>query len=180
MVRSSCTRDRLSGMERSTYVIAAGSNRRGRHGTPPAEIAAALEHIKGRVTAAAIRSSAPMGPSTRRFANTVALVETRARPEKLLRRLKRIERRFGRRPGQRWGARVIDLDIILWSGGAFEGPGLTIPHPAFRERDFVLTPLLDLAADWRDPISGFTVRQLHSRLTRRRPLPSRSGAGAGP
>ena len=158
-------------MERSTYVIAAGSNRRGRHGTPPAEIAAALERIKGRVTAAAIRSSAPIGPSTRRFANTVALVETRARPEKLLRRLKRIEREFGRRRGQRWGARVIDLDILLWSQGVWHSPGLTVPHVALRQRGFVLGPLAVIAPHWRDPVDGRTVRQLAHAVDRPRPRP---------
>lgn len=167
-------------MTRSTYVVAAGSNRRGRHGRPEAEVAAALAAIKGAVRAAPIVTSAPVGPSIRRFANTVALVETRAGPEKLLRRLKRIELRFGRRSGQRWGARVIDLDIILWSGGMYAAPGLVIPHIAFRSRDFVLSPLRALAPDWRDPISGLTVRQLHARLTRRRALPRRVGAGEGP
>ncbi len=167
-------------MKRTTYVVALGSNRCGRHGRPAAEVAAALGKLRGRVTAAPVMTSAPLGPSIRRFANTVALVETRAGPQKLLRRLKKIERRFGRRNGQRWGTRVIDLDIILWSGGAYDGPGLTIPHPAFRERGFVLGPLLSLAPGWRDPISGLTVRHLHNRLTRRRPLPRRSGSGAGP
>jgi 2-amino-4-hydroxy-6-hydroxymethyldihydropteridine diphosphokinase len=167
-------------MKRSTYVVAAGSNRCGRHGRPEAEVAAALRAIKGRVSAAPIVRSAPVGPSTRHFANTVALVDTRADPDKLLRRLKRIERRFGRRRGERWGARVIDLDIILWSGGAYRALGLVIPHPAFRTRDFVLAPLVKLAPRWRDPLSGLTMRQLHARLTRRRPLPTRVGAGAGP
>lgn len=167
-------------MTRSTYIVAAGSNRCGRHGRPEAEVDAALHAISGRVTAAPVVRSAPLGPSSRRFANTVVLVETQASPDVLLRRLKRIERAFGRRDGQRWGARVIDLDIILWSGGAYETPGLVIPHPAFRTRMFVLAPLLALAPRWRDPLTGLSVRQLHARLTRRRPLPSRVGAGAGP
>ena len=125
-------------------------------------------------------SSAPVGPSIRRFANTAAVVETTLSPRDLLRELKAIERRLGRRPGRRWGARVADLDIVLWSGGTFRGRDLTIPHPAFRTRDFVLRPITNVAPHWRDPISGQTIRQLHARLTRRRPLPRRSGAGAGP
>lgn len=158
-------------MGRSTYIVAAGSNRCGRHGRPAAEVRAALNAIKGRVTASAIIPSVPLGPSTRRFANAVALVETKADPEKLLQRLKRIERRFGRRPGQRWGARVIDLDIVLWSGGCWAGPGLTIPHPRFRERRFVLDPLVRIAPGWRDPVTRLTMRQLHARLTAPVPLP---------
>lgn len=157
-------------MGRSTYVVAAGSNRRGRHGRPEAEVAAALARIRGRVIASPFVATPPLGPSMRRFANAVALVETRAGPEKLLRRLQRIEARFGRRRGRRWGARVIDLDIVLWSGGCWASPGLAIPHPRFRERRFVVDPLLTLVPDWRDPVTGRTVRQLHARLTRRRPL----------
>lgn len=169
-------------MARTTYIVAAGSNRRGRHGRPEAEVAAAWTALarKGRtrVTPSATLASAPLGPSLRRFANAVALVETRADPEKLLWRLQRIERAFGRRTGRRWGARVIDLDIVLWSEGCFAAPGLVIPHPAFRARRFVLDPLLQLAPRWRDPVSRLTVRQLHARLTRRRPLPRRAQAQA--
>lgn len=96
----------------------------------------------------------------------------------MLARLKGIERAFGRRRGQRWSARVIDLDIVLWSGGPWSSPGLTIPHMAFRERDFVLAPLLGVAPDWRDPLSGLTVRQLHARL--RRVLPRVDQGGTRP
>ena len=167
-------------MKRSTYVVALGSNRCGRHGRPEAEIAAALRALRGCISVAPIVSSAPLGPSTRRFVNTVALVETKARPEKLLHRLKQIERRFGRRAGQRWGTRVIDLDIILWSGGRYVAPKLHLPHREFRVREFVLAPMLTLVPRWRDPQTGLTVRQLHARLTRRRPLPNRGLAGAGP
>ena len=54
--------------------------------------------------------------------------------------------------------------MILWSGGAFSGPGLTVPHPLFRTRDFVLVPAAAIAPRWRDPITGLTVRQLRFRL----------------
>jgi 2-amino-4-hydroxy-6-hydroxymethyldihydropteridine diphosphokinase len=167
-------------MMRSTFVVAAGSNRRGRHGGPHEEIAAALAALSGVVAIAPIITSAPLGPSIRRFANTVAIIRSDAAPDAFLLLLKAIEQRFGRRRGQRWGTRVIDLDVILWSGGSYEAAGLVIPHPAFRDRDFVLGPLTHVAPAWRDPLTGLTMRQLHARLTSRRPLPSRSGAGAGP
>ena len=160
-------------MGRTTYIVAAGSNRCGRHGRPEAEVAAAFARIRGHVVPSPIIPSAPLGPSTRRFANAVALVETRADPEKLLRRLQKIEARFGRRRARRWGARVIDLDIILWSEGCWASPSLIIPHPAFRERRFVLEPLARIAPDWRDPVTSRTIRQLHARLTRRAPVPRR-------
>ena len=111
----------------------------------------------------------PVGPSLRRYANSAAVIETRLDPPALLVLLKRIEREFGRRPGgQRWTSRVLDLDVILWSGGPFAVPGLTIPHPLFSARDFVLAPAVCIAPDWRDPVTGLTVRQLHARLTRPR------------
>ena len=66
---------------------------------------------------------------------------------------------------------MLDLDLVLWSGGAWSSPGLIVPHPAYRERAFVLGPMLAVAPDWRDPLSGLSTRQLHARLTRPRPTP---------
>lgn len=148
------------------YVVAVGSNRRGRHGAPRAEVAAALERLGG--LASPIFSSAPVGPSSRTFANAVTLVASPLDPPAMLARVKAIERAFGRRTGRRWGARVIDLDLVLWSGGAWSSPGLTIPHPAFRHRGFVLAPLAAVAPAWRDPVTGRRVRHLLARLTRPR------------
>jgi len=142
------------------YVIALGSNRRGRHGAPEAELRAALDAIGGVVKASPVIATAPLGPSRRRFANAAALIESGEAPPELLARLKRIERDFGRRRGRRWDSRVMDLDIILWSGGAWASPGLTVPHPQFRARGFVLRPLNVIVPDWRDPLTGRTVRQL--------------------
>ena len=136
-------------------------------------LAAALERLEAEgvelVDAAPVLLTDPVGPSHRRYANSAAVVATRLEPPELLVLCKRIEREFGRRQGgQRWASRVLDLDVILWSGGPFAAPGLTIPHPLFRTRDFVLAPAAHIAADWRDPVTGFTVRQLHARLTRPR------------
>ena len=153
----------------STYVIALGSNRRGRHGAPEREIAAALTALGDVVARSPTVASAPLGPSNRRYANAVALIETPEDPATLLVRLKRIERRFGRRAGRRWGSRVIDLDIILWSGGAWTSPGLVVPHAAYRTRGFVLAPLAGLVPAWRDPRTGRTIRQLAQLVDRRRP-----------
>ena len=147
-------------------------------------LAAALERLAAEglrvIAAAPVMETDPVGPSIRRYANSAAVIETGLDPEALLALLKRIEREFGRRPGgRRWRARVIDLDVILWSGGAYASADLTIPHPLFRERAFVLAPALAVAPDWRDPITGATVRQLHARLTRLHALPKRT-AGEGP
>jgi 2-amino-4-hydroxy-6-hydroxymethyldihydropteridine diphosphokinase len=151
-------------MATTSYAIALGSNRPGRHGPPERELAAALAAL-GKLTAVSpILRTPALGPSSRRFANAAAILETDETPPELLRRLKAIERAFGRRPGLRWGARVIDLDIILWSEGAWGGPGLVIPHPQFRLRRFVLDPLARIAPLWRDPLTGRSVRQLQARL----------------
>ena len=165
---------------RSTYVIAIGSNRRGRHGAPADEVCAAVKNLGGVVAVAPTLMTPPLGPSQRRFANSAAVIESDESPPQLLARLKRIERAFGRRRGRRWGTRVIDLDIVLWSGGAWAEPGLVIPHPAFRERLFVLVPLLALVPRWRDPVGGRTIRQLAARLTRKARTPRAAAAGRGP
>ena len=157
------------------YAIALGSNRwHGRHGDPKSVIAAALAAIAATdatiVATSATLSSAPLGPSRRRYANAAALIETRLVPPALLALLKHIECTFGRRPGQRWGARVLDLDIILWSGGEWSSPALSIPHPHWRTRRFVTDPLAQIAPDWRDTQTNSTVRHIAHRLRRAQPV----------
>ena len=165
----------------ATYAIAVGSNRCGRHGAPECEVAAAIASLPDVVAASPVVASAPLGPSVRRFANAVVLIESGREPPALLSALKTIERRFGRRAGRRWGARVIDLDIILWSGGIWASPGLAVPHPAFRSRRFVLAPLAALAPRWRDPVTGLSVRQLLRAVDRPRPVRLGRGTdGGGP
>lgn len=156
------------------YLVALGSNQRHhRYGRPRDVLAAALGRLEREgirvLDVAPVLLTDPVGPSLRHYANSTAVLETRFEPPALLALLKRIEREFGRRPGgRRWTARVLDLDVVLWSGGSFAESGLTIPHPLFRVRDFVLAPAVCIAPDWRDPVTGLTVRQLHTRLTRPR------------
>ncbi len=158
-------------MASAIYAIGIGSNRRGRHGGPVDEVRAALTTIGGVVAASPIIMTPPLGPSIRRFANAAALIDSDESPPVLLARLKRIESAFGRRRGQRWGARVIDLDILLWSGGRWHDDRLTVPHLALAARSFVLKPLITIAPHWRDPVSGRTVRQLAHAVDRPRPHP---------
>jgi 2-amino-4-hydroxy-6-hydroxymethyldihydropteridine diphosphokinase len=87
--------------------------------------------------------------------------------------LQSVELHFGRhRRGQAWQARTLDLDIICWSGGMWisDNPALAIPHPAMRVRPFVLAPAAAIAPDWRDPISGRSIRQLFHSINRSKPL----------
>lgn len=162
-------------MPTTSYAIALGSNRRhGRHGAPARVLAAALDALAdGTVRLLAVSPTIPtpaLGPAGRAFANAAALVETELDPPALLDRLKTLERRFGRRAGRRWGPRVLDLDIILWSHGRWRDERLTVPHREFRHRDFVLHPLATIAAGWRDPLTRLSVRQLRARLLRPTPV----------
>jgi 2-amino-4-hydroxy-6-hydroxymethyldihydropteridine diphosphokinase len=153
----------------TSYAIALGSNRPSRRGSPVQTIrAAALELEVERLSS--VHSTAAVGPAGRGFANAAALLRSDLDPPALLARLKALERGFGRRPGRRWGPRALDLDIILWSGGAWGGDGLIVPHPDYRRRAFVLEPLAEILPGWRDPLTGATVRQLLHRLRRRRPV----------
>jgi len=137
-------------------------------------VLAAMEELSALGTVDArspVIASAPIGAAPRIFANAVAQLETDLAPPALLRELKRFERDFGRRPGKTWGDRVLDLDIVLWSGGRWHSRRLHIPHRGLAARSFVLGPATAIAPGWRDPDSGLTLRQLQARLTRPQALP---------
>ncbi len=89
----------------------------------------------------------PVGPQDQPdFINGVARLETRLRPEPLLRQLQQIERAQGRRPSAvRWGPRVLDLDLLLYGTLHQDRPKLRIPHPELGRRAFVLIPLAEIA-----------------------------------
>jgi 2-amino-4-hydroxy-6-hydroxymethyldihydropteridine diphosphokinase len=160
-------------VQTTSYIIALGSNRRhGRYGAPAQIIDAALSAIALPLIAVSRTiQSRPIGPSSRTYANAAAMIETDLSPLALLAHLKAVERAFGRRAGQIWAARVIDLDIILWSDGVWASSTLCIPHAEFRQRPFVLGPMVEIAPDWRDPISALSTKQLKARLDRKRALP---------
>ena len=126
----------------------------------------------GTVTARSdVIDTAPLGPAQRLFANAALVLETELDPEALLAALQRTEREFGRKRWRRWGDRVLDLDIVLWSEGVFRSPSLIIPHPEYHRRGFVLVPAGAIAGHWRDPVTGLSLLQAKARLTRPRPAP---------
>jgi 2-amino-4-hydroxy-6-hydroxymethyldihydropteridine diphosphokinase len=91
----------------------------------------------------------PLGPQDQpEFVNAVAGVLTAAEPRALLESLQGVERRLGKvEPAVRWGPRVIDLDLLMVGDLRLEEPGLTLPHPGLHQRNFVLYPLSEIAAE---------------------------------
>jgi len=97
-----------------------------------------------------------------KFLNAAAEIETELAPLELLNVCKAIEERLGRvrNTDDKWGPRVIDIDIVLWGDRVDQLDGLTIPHPEFRTRQFVLAPLEEIGGEVVDPVTGKTVAEL--------------------
>ena len=101
------------------------------------------------VSASSLYRSAPFGGIEQPdFVNATAAVLTQLGPAELLAELKDIEARQGReRNDQRWGPRVLDLDLLVHAAASVDEPGITVPHPGIGERNFVLLPLLEIAPE---------------------------------
>jgi 2-amino-4-hydroxy-6-hydroxymethyldihydropteridine diphosphokinase len=96
-----------------------------------------------------------------RFANAVAKLDVRGEADALLVVTKDIEQRVGRVPGERYGPRAIDVDLLLFGDEEWDAPELTLPHPRILGRDFVVTPLLEIAPHVTLP-DGRAVTRLHA------------------
>ncbi len=94
------------------------------------------------------------------FLNQAISIETNMGPETLLRTLKTIEIELGRVETQKWGPRVIDIDILFYGNEVVESPDLKIPHPYIQERRFTLIPMNDLAPDLIHPVLGKSIYDL--------------------
>jgi dihydroneopterin aldolase/2-amino-4-hydroxy-6-hydroxymethyldihydropteridine diphosphokinase len=101
------------------------------------------------------------------FINGVVAFETLLGPEELLEFLKELEKLAGREKTVRWGARTLDLDILLYEDVVTDGKELTIPHPDMHNRDFVLRPLAQLSPHIRHPLLQKTAGQLLAGLEER-------------
>ena len=121
--------------------------------------ARALEALAtGGVSHSAIYRSAAVGPPGQDdYLNAVVGLDTELEPLDLLDTLQALEQAAGRRRGQHWGPRTLDLDLLLYGDIGMQHPRLQIPHPHMTRRDFVLTPLADLLGrEYRLP-DGHTI-----------------------
>ena len=105
------------------------------------------------------------GPSGQNaFLNAAVLVDSNHSPSTLLALLKKLETTCGRTKGQRWGPRVIDLDLLLYDDETIELPDLILPHPRMTFRRFVLHPACNIASEITHPTTGQTLGQLLNHL----------------
>ena len=105
------------------------------------------------------------------FRNQVLVVESSLEPMEMLTAVNDIERRLGRdrdreqdeksATGARYASRSIDIDILFYDDLVVESERLTLPHPRIAEREFVLEPLSEVAAEWRHPVSGKSVGEMY-------------------
>jgi 2-amino-4-hydroxy-6-hydroxymethyldihydropteridine diphosphokinase len=151
--------------ERAAY-IGIGSNL----DDPEQQVRAAIDALRRLprstfVGASRLYRSAPWGNAEQpAFVNAAAAISTELAPRELLDALLAIERAHGRvRDGERWGPRVIDLDILVYGDARIDEPGLHVPHRHLAERAFVLLPLADLDPDLEIPGQG-RVRALAERV----------------
>jgi 2-amino-4-hydroxy-6-hydroxymethyldihydropteridine diphosphokinase len=95
------------------------------------------------------------------FINQAIALESNLEPLALLGICKAIETELGRQPNEQWHARHIDIDIVLCEATIISHPDLTLPHPRLHERNFVLIPLMEIAAFSVHPVMGKTIEELY-------------------
>ena len=121
----------------------------------------AIAPIVQNLKVSTFHDTAPVGVGRQpTFLNAAAVGESALSALDLLRALLAIEQKYGRERPFPGAARTLDLDLILYDGAIERSPELTLPHPRFRERRFVLGPLAEIAPDWRDPVTGRSVDEL--------------------
>jgi 2-amino-4-hydroxy-6-hydroxymethyldihydropteridine diphosphokinase len=141
--------------------VAVGSNL----GDRWARLAQAARALRAAPGVAVLRASrvwdaAPIGPPQPRYLNAVLELETTRTPRSLLGLLREVEQAAGRTRDVHWGARTLDLDLLLHGDLVVREPGLTVPHPGMAGRRFVLAPLAELRAEIPVPGADASVGRL--------------------
>jgi 2-amino-4-hydroxy-6-hydroxymethyldihydropteridine diphosphokinase len=156
-----------------TAFIGMGSNLASAAGPPDATLAAAADRLQslGRVVCrSSLYSTRPVGFAAQpRFVNAVVGLETELEPRALLAGLLRIEQEFGRdrSAGIANGPRTLDLDILLFGDQVIREPGIEVPHPRMKDREFVLVPLREIASNVLNACHGTTVTQMMNAVSTR-------------
>ena len=146
---------KMGALWRPAYV-ALGSNL----GSPEERVNEAFARLGALPQIAALKRSRlyrsrPMGPQDQPdYVNAAAGFLTHLNAPQVLEQLLAIERAMGRHRVERWGARIIDLDLVWMNDAAISSPDLTVPHPGVSSRNFVLYPLADLAPTLEIPGYG--------------------------
>lgn len=141
--------------------VAIGSNL----ADPVAQALAAIETLQQLpdsqfVAVSSLYASKPMGPQSQPdYINAVICFDTKLAPIALLDALQHIENTQGRVRNERWGARTLDLDILLYADQVIDTPRLTVPHYGMKVREFVLYPLAEIEPELRLP-DGESVAEL--------------------
>ena len=145
-------------------VVALGSNQGDRQKHLTCAVASLHTHIKRIRLSSFIETAAEgVGPQPD-FLNGVLVGVTALSPEKVMNVLLDIEHKHGRVRPYVGAPRTLDLDLILMGSCVFKNEYVQVPHPRFRQRRFVLKPLIDLAPELVDPVTGSTMAELFAAL----------------
>lgn len=126
----------------------------------------ALPETKTELLSSFYKTKAIGGPKEQPdFLNAVGTIRTALEPLELLDAMNHIETLFGRTREIHWGPRTLDLDLIFYDQLILKTERLTIPHPLFSQRLFVLQPMAEIVPDWTDPVSGKTTADLLKTIT---------------
>ena len=103
------------------------------------------------------------------FLNAVIVGISEWKPPSIINFLKSLEREHGRKETERFGPRVMDLDLVAFGDTVWESEGVKVPHPRAHERDFVLLPLCEVWPDWKHPLLKKTASRLLEEISKTRP-----------